>query len=123
MQGGTIVRRVPSLYTFSDQAVVSGTSCRLAVVMGTGRAFQESEPVIEKFQSTERVRNPALKPAQHASAYTREHRACQPRLPKQLVKPVNAPQRQKVRRIPTADVKHILVRHECRQIVRSRRLP
>src|SRR5262245_48439629 len=116
MKRGTVVSCVARLDTFGDEAMVGRTPPWFAVVVGARRAFQKTESVSEEFETTERIRDPAPKPAQHPSAHARKDCASQPRLAKYVVEPVSSPEREEMRRVAASNIENVLARHKAAQI-------
>ena len=65
----------------------------------------------------ERVGDARLEPADHPGAPAAEQHAALPRLAQDRVEPVDAPDRERVRRVPARDVDRVLREHELAQLV------
>jgi hypothetical protein len=118
VERGVVVRSVAGRKALPDQGTVRGPAKFLAVVVGTEASRQERQAVVERIQSrAERIRDAALEPAVGTGARPSEDGAALPRLPQRDVDAVNAPDRNGVRGVSTADVDHVLRRQMSHGVV------
>ena len=121
MDADAVVGRDPRRKSVRDELRVDGSAHLLPVVVRTGAAGDEAEPVAHARElRPERVGHAGLEPADHAGAPAREQDAGLPGLAQNPVEAVHAPDREHVRRVPAADEDHVLGEHELAQ---ARRRP
>src|SRR5271155_1413298 len=96
-------------FFLADQAVICGAATRVAGEMRTGTAGKQSHTVLEVAQRAEGIRDAGLKPADHSGTQAAKNNAPVPGAAHSLVDTVEAPERQQVGRVSTADINNVLL--------------
>ncbi len=115
MNGGAIVCRDSSREPPRDEPVICCSAISLTVVVRACAAAQQSKPVVQCGEATERVRDRTVKPADHPGADAAQHNAAPPCFAHGNIDAMHAPDCQQVGRIAPADVNQILRQQDlCR---------
>ena len=110
-----VVAGDPGREAVAYEARVHRPAALLAVVVRARAARQEAEPVAHPGElRPERVGHAGLEPADHPGAPAAEQHAALPRLAQDRVEAVDAPDRERVRRVPARDVDRVLRRARAR---------
>jgi hypothetical protein len=105
-----------------DELRVHRPPAVLAVVVRARASREEAEPVAHPLQlRAERVRDARFEPADHPGTPPRQHRPRLPGLAEQAIEAVDAPDREHVRRVATADEDHVLLADELFEVLRGPR--
>lgn len=124
VQRDTVVRGVTGAErAVTDQTMIGRAPFGLAVVVRAGAGINQAEPIIERIERTEGIRDAAAEPAQHSRADATQHGTAHPGVPEHAIEPMRTPQREQIGRATAADIDDVLLGDEACKLVRRRRPP